>query len=90
MHSCVSHILSPSTDSFDRHTTISGVLIQFLNRLKSLALNIFPYGFWLHPTCMMTHHTSYLNLRPACHAMTNALWTYPSALSLPLPPLLQT
>jgi hypothetical protein len=48
MRSCVFHVSSPDTDSFDRHT-ISGVPIQSLNRLESLALDIFSYDLSLTP-----------------------------------------
>ena len=44
----VFHILGPDTDSFDRHT-ISGVPIQSLNRLESLALDIFSYDLSITP-----------------------------------------
>ncbi len=46
MRSCVSLIID--TDLFDRHT-ISGVPIQSLNRLESLALDIFSYDLSITP-----------------------------------------
>ena len=48
MRFSVSHVSSPDTDSFDRHT-ISGVPIQLLNRLESLALDIFSYDLSISP-----------------------------------------
>jgi hypothetical protein len=48
MRSFVSHVWNPDTDSFDRHT-ISGLPIQSLNRLESLALDIFSYDLSITP-----------------------------------------
>ena len=48
MRSYFFHVSSLGTDSFDRHT-ISGVPIQSLNRLESLALDIFSYDVSITP-----------------------------------------
>jgi hypothetical protein len=48
MRFCVSRVSSPDADSFNRHT-ISGVPIQSLNRLESLALDIFSYDLSITP-----------------------------------------